>query len=63
MNDMVRQKMLEYGISPLPENTTVTMAYVPFQGSDEKMYSPEQAVEAGTLFPCLDKPFLRGMVR
>ncbi len=46
----------EFRIEPLPKDTTVTMAYVPYQNA-EKLYSPEQAICAGTLFPELDKPF------
>lgn len=33
------------------------MAYVPFQESNPKTYSPVQALEAGTVFPELNKPF------
>ena len=40
----------------LPKDTTVTMAYVPFQNAGE-LYAPEQALCRGTLFPELDKPF------
>jgi len=43
-------------MSPLPENMVVAMAYVPFQ-QFSKVYTPEQALDAGTLFPELDKPF------
>lgn len=35
----------------------LTMAYVPFQNI-EGVYSNEEALKAGTLFPNLDKPFL-----
>lgn len=33
------------------------MAYVPWQRLDE-MYTPETALERGTLYPELDKPFM-----
>lgn len=33
------------------------MAYVPFQ-SWNKTYEPSVGFERGTIFPCLDKPFL-----
>lgn len=33
------------------------MAYVPFQESNPKTYSPVQALDAGTVFPALNKPF------
>lgn len=46
-------------ISEFPENTPLAMAYVPFQGKSE-MYSCEKALMRGTLFPCLDKPFMMG---
>ncbi len=49
--------MTEYGLSPLPKNTVETMAYVPFQQFNSKLYSPAQALEAGTAYPILDKPF------
>lgn len=43
-------------MSPLPDNMVVAMAYVPFQ-QFSKVYPPEKALDAGTLFPELDKPF------
>lgn len=46
-------------ISALPADTSVTMAYVPFQ-IDNKTYEADTALMRGTLFPVLDKPFLRG---
>ena len=46
-------------LSPLPENLSLAMAYVPFQQL-VRTYDTEQALEAGTLFPELDKPFLAG---
>ena len=45
--------------APLPTVTVPAMAYVPFQQYGT-VYQPEQALTAGTLFPDLDKPFLRG---
>ncbi len=51
-------KAKEYGISPLPENPVVAMAYVPYQtGCDLEVYKPEQGICAGTMFPELNKPF------
>lgn len=55
--DILSTVMADYGISPLPEDTTVAMAYVPFQQTNSKLYSPAQALEAGTAYPILDKPF------
>ena len=43
--------------APLPENPKLAMAYVPFQTNSEA-YDEMKALRAGTLFPCLDKPFL-----
>ncbi len=40
----------------LPEDTVVTMAYIPFQ-LDKTSYSAEKALCEGTLFPVLNKPF------
>ncbi|MBQ3087199.1 MAG: spore coat associated protein CotJA [Clostridia bacterium] len=44
--------------APLPAEAAVTMAYVPFQ-TDSQVYEPDTALIRGTLFPVLDKPFLR----
>lgn len=33
------------------------MAYVPYQSWD-KTYAPDVAFSRGTIFPCLDKPFI-----
>lgn len=50
-----------YPMKPLhgsmPENPSLAMAYVPFQELNE-IYEPEAALNAGTLFPALDKPFM-----
>lgn len=54
--NIYQSKLKEYGISPLPENPVVAMAYIPYQNPVE-MYSVEQGIERGTMFPCLDKPF------
>ena len=42
-----------------PVNTALVMAYVPFQQSTE-VYSCEKGLARGTIFTCLDKPFLMG---
>ena len=41
----------------LPEDASVTMAYVPLQFL-EKTYEADEALKNGTLFPELNKPFL-----
>ncbi len=45
------------GLTALPENPTVTMAYIPFQ-TCRQTYDEETAFSNGTLFPVLNKPFL-----
>lgn len=50
------------GSCPMPETlfpaeTPYAMAYVPFQ-QWQKPYDPEAALDRGTVFPCLDKPFI-----
>lgn len=47
------------GLTPLPNDTETTMAYVPFQ-TDSSMYNEEYALTKGTLFPNLDKPLMKG---
>lgn len=43
-------------IPALPADAAVTMAYVPFQ-EDMTTYEPSIALNKGTLFETLDKPF------
>lgn len=43
-------------ISRFPAQTPLAMAYVPMQLFDQ-LYSEDKALEAGTAFPELDKPF------
>ena len=49
----------QYGIPSLPKRTSEAMAYVPFQQYGAT-YQPEQALDNGTLFPDLNKPFAGG---
>ena len=42
--------------TPLPADPVPAMAYVPFQQFG-RTFPPERALDAGTLFPELDKPF------
>lgn len=57
MKDLFSEmKEKEYGISPLPEDPVIAMAYVPYQNA-KKIYNSEQGFCAGTIFPELDKPF------
>lgn len=43
--------------SPLTKNPVPAMAYIPFQQFNQP-YSSQEGFKKGTLFPCLDKPFL-----
>jgi len=47
----------DFRITPLPEDITVAMAYVPYQNA-QKLYSPQHGLETGTMFPELNKPFM-----
>ena len=43
-------------LTAMPQNPTVTMAYVPMQ-TDTTVYDTKKALREGTLFPVLNKPF------
>lgn len=45
--------------SPFPKDYSNAMAYIPFQTNSDT-YDEIKALERGTLFPVLDKPFLGG---
>ncbi len=48
------------GVIPaLPADAAAAMAYVPFQ-TDNAVYDVQKALQRGTVFPVLDKPFLAG---
>lgn len=51
---------LSGGVTPLPTAPVPGMAYVPYQQWSDALHSAERALEAGTLFPALDKPFYGG---
>ena len=55
---------LTVAVSPLPAQTVVAMAYIPFQQFDAT-YSAEKGFDQGTIFPDLDKPFTgkRGVLK
>lgn len=42
---------------PLPEEMVPAMAWVPYQQWSDEIFGAGEALEAGTLFPVLDKPF------
>lgn len=55
--DIIRElQNSDFFIDPIPENTAVAMAYIPFQNA-VKLYSPEHGICTGTMFPELNKPF------
>lgn len=43
-------------VTPLPSNPVVAMAYIPMQ-LDTAMFDEMKALECGTLFTVLNKPF------
>ncbi len=56
--NIFEMKAREYGITPLPEDTVVAMAYVPYQTQEKlEVFNPEQGMCVGTMFPELNKPF------
>ena len=59
LTELVEQQAFSNIPSPLPADTVPAMAYVPFQ-QQGRQYSFEQAIDKGTLFPVLNKPFLCG---
>lgn len=46
----------------LPEDATVTMAYIPLQ-LELITYEADKGLENGTIFPALNKPFMGRMIR
>ena len=55
--DVIRKlENTEFFIDPIPKKVSEAMAYVPYQNA-VKLYSPEQALCSGTLFPELNFPF------
>ena len=49
--------MAEYGLRPLPSDTTEAMAYVPYQPYSPEMCRAVLGYENGTMFKTLHKPF------
>ncbi|HCJ40239.1 MAG TPA: hypothetical protein DHV89_00945 [Ruminococcus sp.] len=45
------------GSDVLPGSLSMAMSYVPFQKWG-RIYECDVALERGTVFPCLDKPFI-----
>jgi len=57
--DAAPQEMPAPPVAPLPPELALAMAYVPLQ-TDNSVYDDRQALQEGTLFPALNKPFLGG---
>jgi len=55
--DNYREFSIRNETSKFPDDTVVAMAYIPYQ-NPKIIYNVEQGLNKGTLFPCLDKPFL-----
>ena len=59
----MNQQNCNCSMQPMPprdiclSDAPLAMAYVPFQIWN-KTYDLDKALQAGTLFPCLDKPFM-----
>lgn len=58
MNGMACE--LHQPTTPLPPDPVPAMAYVPFQQWGGALLGAERALDAGTLFTVLNKPFLGG---
>ena len=48
--------MTQTNRTAFPDNPAYAIAYVKWQELDQ-VYEPEEALNKGTLFPALDKPF------
>lgn len=60
--DLFKPSFLKKDQRPaLPEDASVTMAYVPLQ-LELVTYDDKQGLKNGTIFPCLNKPFRGRMV-
>ena len=46
-----------YIVPTFPRNPVVAMAYVPYQ-NPKAVYTASYGLQKGTMFPCLNKPFL-----
>lgn len=55
-NNMEQTCPIRNATAPLLDDPVPAMAYVPFQQWGQS-YEPERALDEGTLFPVLDKPF------
>ena len=46
-------------VSAFPRDPVVAMAYIPYQ-NPKAVYTASCGLKKGTMFPCLNKPFLGG---
>ncbi len=53
---IIKREACHNSITPLPANPVVAMSYVPMQ-TDTTMFDEMKALDCGTLFPVLSKPF------
>lgn len=61
--DLFKPSFLKKDERPaLPADAAVTMAYIPLQ-LEPITYDDEKALDNGTLFPALNKPFMGRMVK
>ena len=58
----ISRNIRKYPKHTMPDNFKIAMSYVPYQTLGE-IYSEEAALFSGTLFPELDKPFMKGRCR
>ncbi len=58
--EIIESVLASYGSSPLPKKTSEAMASVPFQQYNSTLYSHAQALESGTAYTVLNKPFFGG---
>lgn len=56
-NPSFLQKRDNTMLPPLPSDATVTMAYIPYQQEPVTYEDKTKALNQGTMFPDLDKPF------
>lgn len=52
--------MQSYGITAFPNDATLAMAYIPFQQTEATYIDENNSLNAGTVFPMLNKPFEMG---
>ena len=56
-----KKEAKDHGLGILPAKAPLANPYVPFQMEDAPMYEPRKGLIRGTIYQCLDLPFM-GMV-